>query len=369
MSKQTRLYRQLVRRYRNGQASEEEVALFMDLMRQEKHRAAVEHVMDEELGVSTVRARRKSILIWLRYAAAVSLLTLAGWAAFYFLQTATTEQKIQVMKQVPPASSKATLRLANGDELSLDSTSGQLLLDSEAIRNEKGEILHQDQQATAFYEMVVPMGGTYQLSLSDGSKVWLNSGSTLRFPQQFAAQRREIELKGEAFFEIKKQTDAAGHRIPFIVNTARQQIEVLGTQFNVKAYTDETSETATLVAGSVRVRNKSDNEEKLLNPGFRSVLHPNGTMSVSKADLEEVSGWRADAFVFNDAAIGDIVKQLARWYNIDVVYTGSSDSSFHGYMPRNIPLGEALETLKSSGELEYSYQHGKVYIKTKKRPM
>lgn len=369
MSKQTRLYRQLVRRYRSGEATEAEVALFIDLIRQDKHQAAIEHVMNEELGITKIAAPREATFVWWRYAAAAILVSFAGWGALYFSQTATTKQEIQALEQLTPASSKATLRLANGKELSLDSNSGQLLLDRGAIRDEKGKVLHQDEQAEAYYEMVVPKGGTYQLSLSDGSKVWLNSGSTLRFPQLFSAQQREIELTGEAFFQIKKRADQSGRRIPFIVHTPRQQIEVLGTAFNVKAYTDETSETATLVEGSVRVTNKSGSMEKMLSPGFSSVVQPGGHLSVSKADLEEVSGWRTDAFVFNEASIGDIVKQLSRWYDIDVIYTGRSDFTFNGYMPRNIPLSEALETLKSSGELDYSYQHGKVYIKTKKKPM
>ncbi len=368
MGKQTRFYKHLIRRYRSGEASEKEVTLFMELLRQDKHRAEIEHLMDEELGIQTEPIERKSSYPFLRYAAAIVLLALAASTISYFSRTTTTRE-VRAMEATAPASHKATLRLANGREVLLDSSSGQLFLDTDLVKNENGEVLHQEQKPEAYYEISVPKGGTYQLSLSDGSKVWLNSESSLRFPQQFAAESRNIELKGEAFFEVKKQTDAKGNRIPFIVQTPKQYVEVLGTQFNVTAYANENREMAALVEGSVRVKDKSRTVEKLLRPGFRSILEADGSILVGKADLEEICGWKSGEFIFNETAIKDIVKQLARWYDVDIVYKGESDFALNGYMQRNITLGEALSTLKNTGELDYSFHQGRVIIKQIKRPM
>ncbi|SUJ29223.1 fec operon regulator FecR [Sphingobacterium spiritivorum] len=356
-------YKQLVQRYHSGKANEQEIALFLELLRTGQIDDIVERHMEEQSGVEEKKRQKTRYYRLLKYAAALLLVTLTGTSLFYNWYMSKRKMEIALMNNIGPATFKATLKLADGRHIMLDSTFGELIIQDSAVKDQSGRMVHQGENE--YYEVNVPKGGTFHLNLSDGSKVWLNSGSTLRFPQKFAGNLRKIELKGEAFFEVRKQTGSAGERIPFIVQTSKQTVEVLGTSFNVKAY-GEGNESATLFTGLVRLKNNKNNHEKMLSPGDKAVLERNGEFKVGIADLEEEASWRSDAFVFNETPINDILNQLSRWYNVDIEFIGSAEYSFNGYLQRNVSLGEALETLKGTGELDYQYQNHKVIIKQKK---
>ncbi|MGJ1318134.1 FecR family protein [Sphingobacterium spiritivorum] len=356
-------YKQLVQRYHSGKANEQEIALFLELLRTGQIDDIVKWHMEEQSGIETKKTQRTRYYHLLKYAAALLLFTLTGAALLYNWYERERKIEVALMNNIGPAISKATLKLADGRHIMLDSTFGELIIQDSIIRDQSGKMVHQGENE--YYEVHVPKGGTFHLSLSDGSKVWLNSGSTLRFPQKFAGNLRKIELKGEAFFEVRKQYAADGERIPFVVHTLKQTVEVLGTSFNVKAYGEE-NESATLFTGLVRLKNNINNHEKMLSPGTKAVLERNGEFKVGIADLEEEASWRSDAFLFNETPINDILNQLSRWYNVDMEFTGSAEYKFNGYLQRNVSLGDALETLKGTGELDYQYQNHKVIIKQKK---
>lgn len=358
-----KFYKQLVQRYHSGEANEQEIALFLELLRTGQLDDIMDGHMNAQLNIAPANQQRIRFYTFLKYAAVILVLMLAGGGLYYKRYQQDRENEIAKMNNIGPATSRAMLKLGDGRNIILDSTFGELIVQDSTILDKSGKLVHEGENE--LYEVSVPRGGTFHLSLSDGSKVWLNSGSSLKFPQKFAADLRKIELKGEAFFEVRKQSGTNGTRIPFVVQTAKQTIEVLGTSFNVKSYGQENEE-STLFTGIVKVKNNSTSHEALLSPGNTATLEENGQIKIRKADLEEIASWRSDAFVFYETNIKEILNQLSRWYNVDIVFVGSSDYQFNGYVQRNVSLGEALETLKGTGELDYQYKDQKVIINRKK---
>ncbi|MGJ1261931.1 FecR family protein [Sphingobacterium spiritivorum] len=357
-------YKQLVQRYHSGKANEQEIALFLELLRTGQIDDVVSKHMDEQLSIQLKTIPKPKYHSFFKYAAAILLMTLTGAALLYIWYERERKIEIALMNNIGPATPKAMLKLADGRHIMLDSTFGELIVLDSAVKDQSGKVVHQGENE--YYEVNVPKGGTFHLSLSDGSTVWLNSGSILKFPQKFASNLRKVEVKGEAFFEIRKQKGSDGKRIPFVVQTLNQTVEVLGTSFNIKAYGEE-HESTTLFTGLVKLKNNTNNYEKILSPGTKAVLERNGKFKVGIADLEEVASWRSEAFVFNETKIDEILNQLSRWYNVDIQFIGEVDYRFNGYLQRNVSLGEALETFKGTGELDYMYKDHKVIIKQKNK--
>jgi ferric-dicitrate binding protein FerR (iron transport regulator) len=183
--------------------------------------------------------------------------------------------------------------------------------------------------------------------LPDGSKIWLNAASSLKFPTAFTGSQRDVELTGEAYFEVAKNPSK-----PFMVNVNALKVKVLGTHFNINAYSDEDDIKTTLLEGSVRLA--SGNSHNLLKPGEQGIVKGNN-IRVIEVDAERTAAWKNGFFDFNRASIRDIMKQLSRWYNIEVVYNGKvSDDEFMGRIERNVKLSQVLHVL------ELSHVHFKV---------
>lgn len=366
MKNKEKFYKELVRRYNSGIATDKEIVLFLALLKSGDLDNAVEDHMNELLGIKKTVFRTLTRIKFVQYAAAILIVCLIGWQLNTLWKEKNQKTEMAYLATRGPALNKANLRVVNGAGILLDASINGLLITDEGIKNEGGQLVHQGNNE--YYEIEVPKGGTYQLTLSDGSKVWMNSGSSLRFPQWFNPGMRKVELRGEAFFEIEKKTAQNGQSIPFIVHTEKQDVEVLGTSFNVKAYEDDKCEYATLFTGKVKIT--ANKKEEILKPGLATIIDKEGKLEVYKADLEAVMGWRSGAFVFNETPIDDILRQLGRWYNVDMIFVGDADFTFNGYFQRNITLGEALETLMISGELQYKYQDNKIIVEQKNnRPM
>jgi len=188
------------------------------------------------------------------------------------------------------------------------------------------------------------MGQTYSIVLPDGSRVWLNAASSLRYPASFSsAAERRVQLTGEGYFEVAKDK---AH--PFIVQTAKQDVAVLGTHFNVNAYADEPVVRTTLLEGSVKVNTKgfARTNEVLLKPGLQAELNPSGSLKVTEGDPEVVA-WKDGKFRFNNASLETVLRQLSRWYDVEIKYeAGVPDESFTGGISRDLKASEALEVLK-----------------------
>lgn len=202
-----------------------------------------------------------------------------------------------------------------------------------------------------------PRGGQYQVVLADGSSVWLNSESFLRFPTDFMGKERRVEISGEAYFEIVKNK-----AMPFVVSINGAEVQVLGTHFNVKAYKDETLLKTTLLEGSVKF--VAGHTTLTLKPGQQSQLKEDGDVNVlSGVDVDKVVAWKNGYFDFDGEDLATITKQLSRWYDIEVIGTGKIDDRFYAEIPRNTKLSDVLHALELTGKVHFLIDGKKVMVK------
>lgn len=268
---------------------------------------------------------------------------------------------------IPAGSNKAVLTLSSGKQISLtDAKPGSLAREYglPAEKTADGELVYTAGDAAAtdeYHTITTPVGGEYHVTLPDGSRVWLNAASSLRYPVKFVQQARQVELSGEAYFEVNKQMGQTGRR-PFIVQTGGQQVEVLGTHFNISAYANEAIKT-TLLEGSVSVRN-NPGSAVLLKPGQMAVNNQaHGPIRVAVADVEDVMAWKKGLFIFNNEHIRDIMTKLARWYDIDVEYEGDmSGVAFQGNYQRSRNLVNLLKTIEQTNRIRFKIEGRRVTV-------
>jgi len=279
--------------------------------------------------VHTKINKRSKTILWQKFsriAAILILPLLIGGLAYFYFDAQITNKKINQQKyaQIKPGSSKATLILGDGRNVVLDSANMMSLteLDGTAINKNEGEISYSksDEEVvkkTVYNIINVPVGGEYRLTLSDGTRVYLNSMTTLKYPVQFGPDKREVELIGEAYFEVVKNAAK-----PFIVSTSELKVKVLGTSFNVNAYEDLENTVTTLVEGRVKLLNASnEGEEQILEPNEQAVMdNLSGKIVTSNVDVSNYISWKDGQLVFYDLPLEDIMTQLTRWYSAKVFY-------------------------------------------------
>ncbi|GGA98719.1 FecR family protein [Puia dinghuensis] len=282
---------------------------------------------------------------------------------------------------VLPGSNKAILTLANGSTITLDNAhNGNLAKqgNTQVVKSADGALQYkmlagngqsnQKESNTVAYNILsTPRGGQYRLVLPDGSKVWLNAASSIRYPTAFnktPGATREVEITGEAYFEIAKNA-----AMPFRVLSANQLgdanpmvIDVLGTHFNINAYSDETAVRTSLLEGAVKV-SKGKNTA-LLQPGMEAQLSKDGAIrSIPGADVEKAAAWKDGVFEFGDEELPVIMRQIARWYDVDVVYEGPVPTDrFTGRVSRNTSLSGVLKILKLS-DVQVTISNNKIIVK------
>ncbi|MBN8856655.1 MAG: hypothetical protein BGO55_23595 [Sphingobacteriales bacterium 50-39] len=291
-----------------------------------------------------------------------------------------------------PGKNKAILTLAGGSIIVLDSVQNGTLVKEAGISIEKrsdGKLAysssHEKPLAIQFNTLTIPRGGQYFLELSDGSKIWLNAASSLRYPVSFIGNERKVQLTGEAFFEIAKATDRQG-TLPFIVDVltstdgkSAAKITVLGTHFNVNAYDDETAIRTTLLEGRVKISmqriaggNSSEQGESVtLSPGQQALVRETNPASnvaqgikvINDADTGEVVSWKNGVTSFVNEDIKSIMRKISRWYDVDVVYEGNiPERSFMGGIPRNSNLSEVLKVLELSN-IHFTVEGRRITVK------
>lgn len=299
-------------------------------------------VAAEDTAVVQLPLRRRT---WVRYAAAAVLVAAIAVPAARKL---TTRKKTMVPPPVAITSgtNRAVLKLANGKEIMLDSTHGSIVQEPGlTVRNDSGRLNYQGATAAMEYHtLTTPRGGQYRITLPDGTAVWLNAASSITYPTAFTEKVRAVIITGEAYFEV-----AANARQPFRVDVdGKASVEVLGTQFNVNAYTDENSIRTTLVDGSVRVHHRQ--ASVVLKPGQQVAIAANGLQLVEHPDMEMAVAWKNGSFQFDHAHLKEVLRQMARWYDVTVVYEpGSADIVFSGEIKRDLDLTQALTVLQSMG--------------------
>ncbi|MEO6683504.1 MAG: FecR domain-containing protein [Ginsengibacter sp.] len=320
----------------------------------------------EEKSVAKIRSFRGK---WWAAAASVVLLLTIG---YFFFNTKTGPQvakvspPVKLINDAAPGGNKAILTLGNGQTIILDSAGNGILStqgSSTVTKMADGQLVYKGEnkisEEVVYNTISTPRGGQYNLTLSDGSRVWLNAESSLRFPASFSGDERKVELIGEGYFEIAQDAEKV-----FKVSVNKSVIEVLGTHFNINGYTDENNLRATLLQGSVKVIKGA--ESIVMKPGQQAVVS-NSTNSITiknNINVEEVIAWKNGLFQFDDTEIKEVMRQIGRWYNLEVEFEGNvPDKKITGKIYRNVQVSKVLrimEALKIQFKIE-----GKTIVVTK----
>ena len=269
---------------------------------------------------------------------------------------------------VAPGTNAAVLTLADGSTIVLDSAAnGTLAVQENAnlVKTANGQLqynaINAPNAAMEYNTLFVPKGSkTVHLTLSDGTQVWMNSFSSLRYPVVFAATERKVEISGEAYFEVAKDE----HK-PFIVQKGEVQVQVLGTHFNVNSYDDEADIKVTLLEGSVKIQNA--NTSKMIKPGEQAMLNVEGKIAINRdVDIDEVMAWKNGRFEFNGHTIDVVMRQLSRWYDVEVEYRGAKpDDHFMGDISRMGNVSEVLKMLEHTEVVRFSIEGKKIVVTRK----
>lgn len=327
--------------------------------------------------IEVKRVKKPVIQTWLKYAAAAVIVCMLSAGILFYLKNTRSlpiSDNLALSHVIKPGGNKATLTLANGKKISLtDANNGEVARQSgvSITKSKDGELVYAAESSTdkkpevaISYNMIeTPKGGQYQINLPDGSRVWLNAGSSLKYPASFASlKERKVILNGEAYFEVVHNAS-----LPFRVVTNSQEVEDIGTEFNINSYADESIKT-TLIEGSVKI----SDSKKAYAPKQGIVLRP-GQMATNEADKNSIAvhhvntasiiAWKSGYFVFNDENIRDIMKDLARWYDFDVEYQGDmSNVQFHGNYLRSRNLYKLLNAIELTNKVKFKIEGRRITV-------
>ncbi|HVW98723.1 MAG TPA: FecR domain-containing protein [Mucilaginibacter sp.] len=302
----------------------------------------------------------KRLLTFSRMAIAALILVIGGAGLFYYIEkpkTAETEQLAQ--QDILPGGNKAVLTLASGKKISLtDAAKGNIARQAgiTITKTADGQLVYEvsgDSPSSSpdeYNTIETPTGGQYQVKLPDGTSVWLNAASSLKYPASFAAKsERSVQLSGEAYFEVAKDK---AH--PFIVKTASQEVQVLGTHFNINAYDDETSVKTTLLEGSVKVGVPGAPVSKILKPGEQA-QNTDGRFTVTEVNTDYAVAWKDGYFRFNDKTLETGMREIARWYNVEVNYKNPALKTelLAGTISKYSSIGQVLRKMELTGAFHF----------------
>lgn len=367
---------ELIRKYRLGKASLEEIKFlekyYQYFNKEEKISESLTEYEIKETGDKIIANIQGSIQqapviplykrLGFRLAAA-SVLLIVSFSIYYLSfnknhQSPDTNTVVTKHDVAPPAINRATITLANGQKVYLDSAENGILATQGNINVKKledGQIVYNVESSLVNSELVYntltnPKGSkVIDITLNDGTKVWLNAGSSLTYPVAFVGNERKVTMSGEAYFEVATLRLRSGQKMPFKVKINESaEVEVLGTHFNINAYSDEASINTTLLEGSVRVTANKKNQ--LLKPGQQVQVNVNAIKLITDADVAQAVAWKEGLFSFRNADLATVVRQIARWYDVDVEYHGEiKPKKFGGEIQRDLNLSEVLEGLKETG--------------------
>nr|WP_294877487.1 FecR family protein [uncultured Pedobacter sp.] len=369
---------ELLEKYKAGNCSEEEKAIveswYLELHSGKEapsHRmisntkdevwAALSAQKDKEFQPVKIRVLLGKVASW------AAVIGIIGFIGFFYINKQGKQASLTVVSKkqdIPPGGNKAFLTLADGKRISLtDAANGELAKQQGLVINKTADgqlvytVADSDNKgkngAQLFNTIETPNGGKYQINLPDGTRVWLNAASLLRYPTKFTGTSRIVELTGEGYFEVAKLPG----KIPFIVKSEGQEVEVLGTHFNINSYKDEGSIKTTLLEGSVRViRSKSNNtpdNNVLLKPGEQSELG-NQKINVKEVNTESILAWKDGDFVFDGDDLKGIMRKVARWYDAEVIYKGEfEDVKFGGVISRSKNLTTGLVFMETTAKINF----------------
>ncbi|WP_316794695.1 FecR family protein [Pedobacter frigoris] len=300
------------------------------------------------------RGTRIVILSRLKWISAAAILIVVGMTLWFNqIQLKKAADNIDYASKILPGTNKAILILDDGSRIDLDKAGNGVIAKQTGLSIEKtgdGSLVYsksnfkgdESDNRIKYLTVLTPKGGKYEITLSDGTKVWLNSASSMRYPSSFNGKERRIELKGEGYFEVSHDSSR-----PFIVSSDNQEVKVLGTHFNISAYDDDGYIKTTLLQGSVKVN------ATYLKPGQQATLIEKNIV-VKEVDVQNAIDWKNGKFILKDDDLKTIMRKLSRWYDIEVEYSGNVDGlSFGGRVSRSKNLSEALEVLRLTGDVKF----------------
>ncbi len=304
------------------------------------------------------KAMKSLMKSMLPYAAAVVLLL--GIGSLYFLNNkqnpSSKSPTASISEPVLPGGNRATLLIDGGKSIDLDDKKEGIVMQDGKIRYTDGSQLAGGNSdiASKQYTVLTPKGGTYQLRLPDGTNIWLNADSRISYAADLArTDTREVRLEGEAYFEVAKDL-----RRPFVLTTAREQIRVLGTQFNVNSYSDETTGRTTLVEGSVGI-----NGNTILMPGQQAIVDRYGKIRLATVNVSKVVAWKNGKFVFESAPLESVMKKIGRWYNVEPIYKGTvSERTFSGTLSRFEDIQKLLDKISYTSDVRFKLEGRRVIV-------
>ena len=364
-------------RYTRGELSKEEekgieqvlleVKGMNTLVEELKDKNRIEHEMhiiakfDTERALSKLKNRkqvkRRGILSWI---AAASVVVIGGVSAWILLSQKPDVDNLSVTEKFESGKAIVTLEMASGLKYRLDTLSSVVRNNrvNVAFDNNDGVLKIKEQDSLAdgatkeigYNTVNVPYGGTYTVELCDGTKVYLNSGTTLEFPSRFDGKVRSVILKGEAYFDVARNVSK-----PFVVEVDEMKVKVLGTSFNVKSYVDEPGVYTTLVEGSVAIL-RDGQPEKKIKPGEQAYYNKGvGTLSIAEVDVNEFTSWKDGVFYFKDIALEEILRIVSRWYDLEVFYMnqGAKSVIYSGKLPMYSSVEDVLRKFEISGDVRF----------------
>ncbi|MGO3195187.1 MAG: FecR family protein [Sphingobacterium sp.] len=354
-----RALKDLLKRYRENKCTEEERAYIESWYNKDINDEITISERDIEHDIQVIREQlpvpiRRPTIAWRGYAAAAAVAIICG--LFIYIRNVpdaknlSSKSVVVTASDVMPGSNKATLTLADGSEVLLDDQAvGTIAQQAEQMvyKTEDGQIVYQsgeqqtDLSKPSFNTITTPRGGQYHVTLPDGTKVWINAASSLRYNTSNAAGERLVELKGEGYFEVAPDADR-----PFKVITDNQVVEVLGTHFNINSYNDEPSTKTTLLEGSVKILEKKTKRTAVLKPGQQASLGKNNKLIVKNVAAGDAVAWKDGLFRFNHSDIEIVMRQMSRWYDVEVEFEGEKPAiKLWGEVYRNVNASQALEIL------------------------
>lgn len=359
----------LLDRYKSGDCSPEECTLvenwYLTWDTGSFDLSEEEFLADLALVRKDLPGKRKHRLFSFKAVAAVAGLITLSLVYWFGYHQPVDKNKTTAVTAIVPGGNKATLTLSDGSTVALDARSSLQEINQSGVRiskPENGKLVYSNAKALAavgaYNTLSTPKGGQYEVNLPDGTKVWLNAASTLRFPVAFAQNERRVELTGEAYFEVAKDS-----KKPFVVKSDQQQITVLGTHFNVNAYRDEDFTKTTLLEGSIRV-NKGV-AQTLLIPGQQAISGAaSALITVRKnVDLSESIAWKNGLFLFEDEDIFSIMNKISRWYDIVVAYRGDlKGKKYSGNISKFRDVTEVLKTMQLTGTIQFKVEGRRIIV-------
>lgn len=376
--------KQLLDYFGTAQADQEWLELAIEKILNEQTDDADEIAMQEKLDIGFQQilmkrdeAAKKQVsqlrLRYTKWAVAASLFFVVGLALFHFTKPFHKASHLVKRNELKPGADRAQLTLADGTVIDLEQAANGKLSNQEGTgvtKTADGKLVYEtkngkdENDRVAYHTLVTPRGGQYKIILPDGSAAWLNAASSLRFPTYFAGKERRVELRGEGYFEVKKDA----HQ-PFVVTSGGQEVTVLGTHFNINAYQENNTIKTTLLEGAVKVT--KGNSNCLIAPGEAAYLNnENNKIAILKnVDTDAAVAWKDGRFSFDETNIKDAMQQIARWYDVDIVYDGDfSNVELTGVISRGTNAEQVLKLFKGMHQIDYIIKGRLITIIPYKQP-